>query len=628
MSAQKQKETLGFQAETKQILNLMIHSLYSNKEVFLRELISNASDACDKLRFQALSDDSLYENDKDLKVRVEFDEKARTITITDNGIGMTRDEVIQNIGTIARSGTKEFFQSLTGDKQKDAQLIGQFGVGFYASFIVADNVVLETRKAGADASEAVRWESKGDGEYQIETVNKDARGTSITLHLKKDEDEFLNEFTLRSIIKKFSDHISLPVIMPVTEEKDGKTETKDETINSASALWTLPKSQVKQKDYDEFYKTVCHDFQDPLTQVHSKLEGTLEYSMLLFVPAKAPFDLWTQEHRTGLKLYVKRVFIMDDADKLLPKYLRFVRGVIDSNDLPLNVSREILQENQVVASMRSTATKKVLDAIEDMAKNDKDKFKTFWEEFGRVFKEGVVEDFANKERIAKICRFASTFNDKQEPEVSLDDYIFRMKTGQDSIYYLVADSFEAAKNSPLLEAFRENEVEVLLLSDHVDHWFTTHLQEFNGKKLVSISKGDVDLSWVDGSEKPKDEDAKKDEKVPDVVKRLEEVLKEHVKEVRVSNRLKTSAVCLVSDQQDLDPNLKRLMEQMGQTVPGSKPILEVNVDHALLKKVSEEQNHQVFKDWAQVLLDQAILSDGGQLKDPAGFVKKLNELLV
>lgn len=631
----KSKETLGFQAEVTQILKLMINSLYSNKEVFLRELISNASDACDKLRFEAIKDDKIYQGDSDLHIRVSFDEEAKTVTISDNGIGMNRDEVIANIGTIAKSGTKEFLANLTGDSAKDSQLIGQFGVGFYSSFIVADKVTLKTRRAGEDASKGVLWESEGEGEFSIEEISKETRGTEVILHLRDDEDIFLDQYKLQNVVKKFSDHISIPVKMKLKEPKfndDGKHVGDDEidkTVNEASALWTRPKSKIKEEEYTEFYRSVAHDFQEPLARIHNKLEGNLEYTLLLFVPGKAPMDFWTQEHKQGIKLYVKRVFIMDDAEKILPKYLRFVRGVVDSNDLPLNVSREILQENQIIATIRKTAVKKVLDLLEDLAKNDKEKFQTFWNEFGRVFKEGIVEDAANKERIASICRFSSTFDDKEEQLISLDDYVFRMKAEQKEIYYFIADSFSAAKNSPLLEGFRKKEIEVLLLSDRVDHWFVTNLEEYKGKILRSVSNSEIDLDDLSGDKKKDDE---KKEEVSEahqaLLDRIKKSLETTVQDVKVSKRLTNSPVCLVSQKGDMDPNFKRMMEQMGQALPDMKPILEINPDHAILKRLDAEKDEALFKEWSEVLFDQAVLADGGKLEDPAGFVAKMNALIV
>lgn len=632
-TAQK-KETMGFQAEVSQVLKLMINSLYSNKEIFLRELISNASDACDKLRFEAIKDEKLYAGDSNLHIEISIDEEAKTITIADNGIGMTRDEVIQNIGTIARSGTKEFLAQLSGDKQKDAQLIGQFGVGFYSSFIVADKVTLKTLKAGADKSEAVVWESDGQGEFTLESCDKVTRGTEVTLHLKPDSEDYLEDYRLQMIIKKFSDHISLPIRMKVKEHKftdkgepDG-FDLVEKTVNSASALWSRPKSQIKPEEYDEFYKTVSHDYNKPLTHVHAKLEGTLEYSLLLFIPEKAPFDLWTQEHQTGIKLYVKRVFIMDDAEKLIPKYLRFLRGIVDSNDLPLNVSREILQENAIIQSIRTTLTKRVLDHLEDLSKNDKDKFTTFWNAFGRVMKEGVVEDYTNREKIAQLCRFSSTHSENSD--VTLDDYIFRMKKDQDEIYYIIADTHAAAKNSPLLEGFRKRGLEVLLLSDRVDHWFVSNLSEFKGKHFQSVSKGDIDLDKFAEDEVKKDDKAKEEieKQVKPILERIKKALEGVVEDVRVSKRLTSSPACVVSQQNDMDPNLKRMMQQLGQAVPTQKPVLEINPDHALVKRLSDEQDEEVFKNWARVLFDQSVLADGGQVEDPAHFVQQLNELIL
>jgi len=617
------KETLGFQAEIKQVLQLMIRSVYSNKEIFLRELISNASDACDKLRFQAISDDKIYEGDSDLKIKVNFDAEKKTITVADNGIGMTRDEVIENIGTIAKSGTKEFFAQLTGDQQKDAQLIGQFGVGFYSAFIVADKVSLKTRKAGE--GKAVLWESDGQGEFTIEETEMDGRGTEVTLHVREEDKDFLDQYRLQTVIKKFSDHISLPVVMTVTEEVEGKKETKDEVVNKASALWTRSKSEVKKEEYDEFYKSVSHDFSNPLAHIHSKMEGNLEYSMLLFVPEKAPFDLWTQEHQVGVKLYVNRIFIMDDADKLLPKYLRFIRGVVDSSDLQLNVSRELLQDNQIIQTIKNTAVKKILDLLEDMAENDKEKFKTFWNEFGRVFKEGVVEDFVNKDRIGKICRFSTTFDDKEEQEVSLDDYIFRLKKDQDKIYYLIADSHSSAKNSPLLEVFRKKGVEVLLLSDRVDHWFVSHLKTYKDKEFYSVSKGDVNLSENPEEDKKKEEETETEFK--SFLDKVKETLKDKVSDVKLSHRLTSSPVCLVSHKDDLDPNLKQIFAAVGQEASQMKPILEINPDHKLIEKLKSETADGKFNDLSLLLFEQAVLSDGGTLEDPAQFVRRVNDFI-
>jgi len=629
VTVEAHKETLGFQTEVKQLLNLMIHSLYSNKEIFLRELISNASDAADKLRFEALSDDALYEDDSELKIRVDFDKDARTITITDNGIGMNREEVIENVGTIAKSGTRQFFESLTGDQAKDANLIGQFGVGFYSSFIVADKVTLTSRRAGLGSEHGVCWESAGEGEYTLETVEKPTRGTEIVLHLREGEDEFLEAYRLRSIIKKYSDHISLPIVMKSQNNDSGNEEKKDEdeTVNSASALWSRSKTDISDEEYNEFYKHVGHDFQDPLTHIHSRVEGKTEYTSLLYIPSRAPFDLWDQNHQHGIKLYVRRVFIMDDADQLMPRYLRFVKGVMDSDDLPLNVSREILQHNKVIDSMRSGSIKKVLGALEDMARKDDEKYKTFWKEFGRVMKEGPGEDFANREQIAKLLRFSSTHDDSEEQHVSLDDYISRMKAGQEKIYFITADSFAAAKNSPHLEVFRKKGIEVLLLSDRVDEWLMSHLTEFDSKAMVSVARGDLDLGDLDDKEEKKQQ-KKVEKESKDLVKRVKDVLGEKVKDVRVTHRLTTSPACLVADENDMTANMERILKSIGQDVPNMKPILELNPEHALVSRLKEETDNERFTDWTNILFDQALLSEGGQLEDPASFVQKLNKLLL
>ncbi len=603
------KDTLGFQAEVKQLLNLMAHSLYSNREIFLRELISNSSDACDKLRFEALTDPKLFENDSELKIRVSFDKDSRSITVSDNGIGMSREEVINNIGTIAKSGTREFFESLTGDQAKDAHLIGQFGVGFYSAFVVADKVTLVTRRASAATNEGVRWESDGGGEYTLETLEKQTRGADVTLHLREGQDELLDEWRLKTIIRTYSDHISLPIVMQV--------QGKDETVNQASALWARPKSEITPQQYEEFYKHVAHDFEPPLSFVHSKVEGKQEYTQLLYIPARAPFDLWDREHRHGIKLYVRRVFIMEKAQALLPLYLRFVRGVIDSNDLPLNVSREILQESKEVEAIRAGSIKKVLGMIEELPQ---DKFATFWSEFGRVLKEGIGEDFANRERIAKLLRFASTRADTDVQDVSLSDYVKRMKEGQDKIYYVTAEVFAAAKNSPHLEIFREKNIEVLLLFDRVDEWLVAHLHEFEGKALQSVAKGDLDLSKLAPDEKTHEIGEFKD-----LTRKISKALGERVKDVRVTHRLTTSPACLVADEHEIGSNLARLLKAAGQKVPTVKPILEINPQHPLIQRLNSEENH--FDDWSRILFDQALLAEGGQLEDPAGFVKKLNELV-
>ena len=641
MTVKAKKQTLGFETEVKHLLDLMIHSLYSNKEIFLRELISNASDAADRLRFEALSNDSLYENDSDLKIRVEFDKDKRTVTVKDNGVGMTREEVQDSIGTIAKSGTKKFFESLTGDEAKDSALIGQFGVGFYSSFIVADKVTLRTRKAGADAEQGVRWVSAGEGKYSIETVKKRERGTEVTLHLREGEDEFLDGYRLRSIIRKFSDHISLPIVMdkepdPSQETDDDKDEKvivvpEEETVNSASALWSKPKQDIDDEAYNEFYKHVGHDFQDPLAHIHSRVEGTNEYTMLLYIPQSAPFDMWDRDAKHGVKLYVRKIFITDDAEKLMPRYLRFVRGVIDSDTLPLNVSREILQENKQIESIRAGAVKKLLGLLEGLAKNDSEKYQTFWKEFGRVVKEGPIEDFKNKDRIAKLMRFSTTHTDKEVQDVSLEDYVGRMKEGQEAIYYITGDSFAAAKNSPHLEICRKKGVEVLLLSDQVDEWLVSHWTEFEGKQLQSVAKGELDLSKL-GSEEEKEAEKENQEKTSeqykDLVEKVKKILDNKVSEVRISNRLTESAACLVSEVYGMSLNMERIMKEAGQAMPGaSKPIFEINPDHALVSRLNDESDEQRFEDLTNILFDQAVLSEGGQLDDPAAFVHKLNGLL-
>ena len=623
MSVATHKETLSFETEVSQLLHLMIHSLYSNKEIFLREIISNASDACDKLRFEALSDDALYEGDNELGIRVEYDKEARTVTVTDNGIGMSRQEVIDHIGTIAKSGTRQFLQALSGDQAKDAHLIGQFGVGFYSAFIVADRVTLTTRRAGLTSEHGVRWESSGEGDYSIETVERAERGTQVTLHLREGEDEFLDGYRLRSIIRKYSDHISLPIRMPPEGEEPGE----EETVNRASALWVRPRNEVSDEEYNEFYKHVAHDFEDPLAHVHSKVEGKLEYTSLLYLPQRAPFDLWDRERRHGIKLYVRRVFIMDDADHLMPNYLRFVRGVIDSNDLPLNVSREILQHNRVTEQMRAGSVKKVLGLLEEMAKNEPEKYTTFWEQFGRVMKEGPGEDFANREQIAGLLRFASTHADTEEQSVSLDQYIERMKEGQEKIYFITADSFAAAKHSPHLEIFRKKGVEVLLLHERVDEWLVSSLNEYKGRALQSVAKGDLDLGDLEDEEEKKEQEqvAKAFE---DLVKQVQETLGEKVKEVRVTHRLTDSPACLVSGENDMGANLERILKSVGQNVAGSAPILELNPTHPLVSKLKEEQDAEQFGDWTNILFEQALLAEGGQLEDPATFVGRLNKLLL
>ncbi|MCO6429162.1 molecular chaperone HtpG [Nitrosomonas communis] len=633
MQAAINKEHMSFQAEAKQLLKLMIHSLYSNKEIFLRELISNASDAADKLRFEGLSDAALYESDSDLKIHVSYDKEARTITISDNGIGMSRQEVIDNIGTIAKSGTREFFNSLTGDQAKDAHLIGQFGVGFYSAFIVADKVTLITRRAGLTAEHGIRWESTGEGEYTLETVEKKERGTEIILHLREDEDELLSGFRLRSIIRRYSDHITLPIVMQKEEWSQESNEYKitdeNETINQASALWARPKNEITQEQYEEFYKHVAHDFEPPLAYVHAKVEGKQEYTQLLYIPSRAPFDLYDRERRHGIKLYVKRVFIMDDAEKLLPNYLRFVRGIIDSNDLPLNVSREILQESKDIDNIRAGSVKKILGLIEDLASSDKDedheKFKIFWKEFGQVLKEGVGEDYANRERIAKLLRFVSTHSETDEQTVSLDDYITRMKEGQEKIYFVTADNLKGARSSPHLEIFRKKGIEVLLLSDRVDEWLVANLPEYAGKTLQSVAKGSLDLGKLEDEAEKKEQEKEADE-YKELTSKMKEVLGERIKDVRVTFRLTESPACLVVDTYDMSGNLERLLKSAGQTVPNTKPILEINPHHPMVQRLKYEEAK--FSDWSNILFDQALLAEGGQLEDPATFVKRLNDLLL
>lgn len=634
MTVEAKKETRGFEAEVKHILDLMIHSLYSNKEVFLRELISNASDAADKLRFEALSNDALYEGDSDLKIRVEYDENRRTITVKDNGIGMTREEVQENIGTIAKSGTRKFFEALTGDDAKDSQLIGQFGVGFYSSFIVADRVTVRTRRAGVDPELGVLWESNGEGEYTIETVRKRERGTVVTLHLREGEEEFLSGYRLRSIIRKFSDHISLPIRMDKEEiEADKKKDEKEivipeeETVNSASALWAKSKQEIDESAYNEFYKHVGHDFQNPLAHVHSRVEGTNEYTILLYIPSRAPFDLWDRDSRHGVKLYVRKVFIMDDAEQLMPRYLRFVRGVIDSDSLPLNVSREILQQNKQIETIRAGAVKKVLSLLEDLAKNDADKYQTFWKEFGRVMKEGPIEDYKNKDRIAKLLRFSSTHTGSAAQDVSLEDYVRRMQEGQEKIYYITGESHSAAKNSPHLEIFRKKGIEVLLLSDPVDEWLVSHLSEFEGKPLQSVAKGELDLGKL-ADEENKEQQKKAAEEHKDLIERVKKALGEKVSDVRISVRLTDSAACLVTETYGMSLNMERIMKEAGQHLTGaSKPIFEINPEHPLVARLKNESDSRRFEDLTSILFDQALLSEGGQLGDPAAFVHKLNGLL-
>jgi len=613
------KETLGFQAEVKQLLRLMIHSLYSHKEIFLRELVSNAADAADKLRFEAMSDPALFEQDAKLKIWIRADKPARTLTIRDNGIGMSRQEVIEHIGTIAKSGTREFFSRLTGDQQKDAQLIGQFGVGFYSSFIVADRVTLTTRRAGLTREHGVRWESDGAGEYSLETVDKDDRGTEIVLHLKEGEDEFLEPWRLKAIIRKYSDHIPIPIVY--IDEKG-----EEETVNRASALWARPKGEITEEEYKAFYKHVAHDFEDPLAWTHARVEGRQDYTVLLYVPSHAPFDLWDRNAKGGIKLYVKRVFIMEDTQRLMPAYLRFMRGVIDAEDLPLNVSREILQQTRDMEMIRAGCVRKVLDLLEDLAGNQPEKYAQLWEHFGVVLKEGVGEDPANKERIARLLRFATTASDT--PSVSLADYVGRMKEGQDRIWYITAETLAAAKASPHLEIFRKKGVEVLLLTDRVDEWLVANLSEFDGKRLASVAKGDVDLSAVKSETETDDQpkEAPQTETAQAVVDRLKALLEGRVRDVRVSHRLVDSPACLVTGEHEMSAHLARMLKSLGQKAPDIKPILEVNPTHPMVRRIETEHGERQA-DLALLLLDQAILLDGGQLADPAGFVRRMNALM-
>ncbi|UAW64594.1 molecular chaperone HtpG [Mycoavidus sp. HKI] len=622
------QETLSFQAEVKQLLQLMIHSLYSNKEIFLRELVSNASDAADKLRFEAIADASLYESDADLRIRISYDAAARTITIDDNGIGMSREEAIANLGTIARSGTKEFFAKLSGDEQKDAALIGQFGVGFYSGFIVADQITVESRRAGLPAAEGLRWQSTGDGEFSIEAIERTARGTSITLHLRAGEDDFLSAWRLKSIIRKYSDHIALPILMAKEEWDQEKQETvrrdEDETINQASALWARAKSDIDETQYKNFYQHLSHDQQEPLIWTHNRVEGRNEYTQLLYVPAQAPFDLGDRNQRGGLKLYIKRVFVMDDAEQLLPTYLRFIRGVVDSNDLPLNVSREILQESRDVKAIRDGVTKRALSMLEELAETDVEKYTVFWQQFGQVLKEGMGEDHANRDRIAQLLRFASTATDTAAQTVTLAEYVARMKEGQSKIYYVTADSWQAARNSPHLEVFRNKGVEVLLLTDRVDEWMLSFLNDFQDKPLSSVARGDLDLGTLSDDEKKEQE--KTSESLQPVVEKMKEALKDKAKDVRVTFRLTDSPSCLIADANEMSGYLQRLLKSAGQKAPESRPILEINPEHALIKRLNAEQAS--FDAWCHLLFDQAMLAEGGALNDPADYVKRANTLLL
>jgi molecular chaperone HtpG len=636
MAESAHQETHGFQTEVKQLLQLMIHSLYSNKEIFLRELVSNAADAADKLRFKALSNDSLYEGDGDLHVKLSIDKDAGTITIADNGIGMNKTDVIEHLGTIAKSGTKEFFGKLSGDDAKDSQLIGQFGVGFYSAFIVADNVTVRTRAAGDDTAQGVQWQSAGEGEFTIADIEKADRGTEITLHLKEDEKEFLDDWRLRSIVSKYSDHISIPVKMFKEEEpeRDGPDDTKIpavpafwEAVNKATALWTRDKSDVSEDEYKEFYKHISHDFSDPMTWSHNKVEGKTEYTSLLYIPSKAPFDMWNRDHKHGLKLYVQRVFIMDDAEQMLPTYLRFVKGLLDSNDLPLNVSREILQDNKVTQAMRQGCTKRVLQMLEKTAKNDPEKYQAFWAEFGNALKEGPAEDQANKEKVAGLMRFASTSTDSEAQTVSLADYIGRMQEKQEKIYYITADNYKAAKSSPHLEIFRKKGIEVLLMADRVDEWLMSHLTDFNEKSFQSITHGALDLGDLD------DEDSKKaleeaEKQVEGLAERVKTALGDKVKDVKFTHRLTDSPACIVADEQGMTTQMIKLMQAAGQPVPEAQYHFEMNPEHQLVKLLADVQDEEQFSQWTGVLFDQASLSEQGSLKDPASFVQNLNKLLL
>ncbi|CAI8915240.1 chaperone protein HtpG [Pseudomonas sp. IT-P294] len=630
MSVETQKETLGFQTEVKQLLHLMIHSLYSNKEIFLRELISNASDAVDKLRFEALSKPELLEGGAELKIRVSFDKDAKTVTLEDNGIGMSREDAITHLGTIAKSGTADFMKHLSGDQKKDSHLIGQFGVGFYSAFIVADKVDVFSRRAGADASEGVHWSSKGEGDFEVATVEKAERGTRIVLHLKSGEDEFADGWRLRNIIKKYSDHIALPIELPkevAAVEGEEKPAVEWETVNRASALWTRPRTEIKDEEYQEFYKHIAHDFENPLSWSHNKVEGKLEYSSLLYVPTRAPFDLYQREAPKGLKLYVQRVFVMDQAESFLPLYLRFIKGVVDSNDLSLNVSREILQKDPIIDSMKSALTKRVLDMLEKLAKNEPEQYKGFWKNFGQVMKEGPAEDFANKEKIAGLLRFASTSGDEGEQVVGLADYLARAKEGQDKIYYLTGETYAQVKNSPHLEVFRKKGIEVLLLTDRIDEWLMSYLSDFDGKSFVDVARGDLDLGNLDSEEDKKaaEEVAKSKE---GLVERLKTALGDSVAEVRVSHRLTDSPAILAIGEQDLGMQMRQILEASGQKVPDSKPIFEFNPGHPLIEKLDNEQSDERFGDLSHILFDQAALAAGDSLKDPAAYVRRLNKLLV
>ena len=621
------QQTMGFQTEVKQMLHLVVHSLYSNKEIFLRELISNASDALDKLRFLALANGALYENDSDLRITVDFNEKLKTITISDNGIGMNWDEAVENLGTIAKSGTKEFISHLTGEQAKDSQLIGQFGVGFYSAFIIADKVTVKSRRAGLTPEEGIVWESAGEGEFTIAQETKKERGSHITLHLKDGEDEFLSDWRFRSIIGKYSDHISWPIVMTKAVEDDEK-KTSDvvfETVNKATALWTMQKSEISDEEYKALYKHISHDYQDPLMWSHNHVEGKHEYISLLYIPGHAPYDLWQQEVKHGLKLYVKRVFIMDDAAQFLPRYLRFIKGVVDASDLPLNVSREVLQDNKQIESIRGACTKRVLAMLEKMSTGDSETYQRFWDEFGLVLKEGTVEDFANREIISKLLRFTTTTSTSEKQTVSFSDYVARMKEGQDKIYYITASTYNAAKNSPHLEIFNKKGIEVLLLSDRIDEWLTNHLNEFEGKKLQSISKGKVDLGDKEQDDKAVKE---KEQSMAPMLEQIKVVLKDRVKDVHLTHRLTHSPACVVADEHDMGFEMQRILQSAGQSMPANKPIFEINPEHALIKRLHGIADDTRFAEWVVVLFEQAVLAEGGQLDNPADFVNRVNQLLI
>lgn len=630
MTVAENKETLGFEAEVKQILELMIHSVYSDKEIFLRELISNASDACDKLRFESVSDDSLMQDDAELKIRIEIDKKKKTVSVIDNGVGMSRDEVISNIGTIARSGTKKFCESLTGDQAKDSNLIGQFGVGFYSAFIVADEVTVLTRRAGQDADTGIKWQSTGDGEYTLENIERETRGTEIILHIRKEMKEFLEAIRLQTIIRKYSDHISLPILMKKEkseEDKDAEDKGEEyEAVNKAAALWARPKKDISEEEHNEFYKHITHDYDGPLAWTHNHVEGRSSYTSLLYIPKRAPFDLWDKNSKHGVKLYVRRVFIMDNAEQLLPEYLRFVRGVIDSNDLPLNMSRELLQRDKMIDSIRTASIKRILTLLEGMAKKDQDKYADFWNEFGPVLKEGVISDHDYRDRLAKLLRFATTKGDGEKQSVSLEDYVGRMQEGQDKIYYVSAESYSAAVNSPHLEIFRDKDIEVIILHDRIDEWLVNHLTDFEEKQLQSVAKGALDLG--DSKEEDKEKVEKAEGEYKSLIEKAQETLGEKVKEVRITNRLTKSPACLVADEHDMGANMQRILSAVGQAAPMSKPVLEINPDHDLLIRLRDESDDKRFDDWVNVLFDQALLAEGGQLEDPATYVSRMNDLLL